>query len=451
MRRRYRSICLVAGLVATLLTACKTIDPVDNRAITINASVSDYMNESTLLNVLRAANREPLMFMTLSQVQGHNTLSGNFAVPTKVFGDGRTVAQKLTTFGPNSMSRSASNDFTMNVNDDKNTYASLYSPVTPESLSLLIAQGYPRETIFKLLVDHVRLWAPEDGAVGAAAKYRWFSFVNSTTPEAQQDARNIVLKNRAPGPLTVMAPAEYAAMAPKFNDVIDNLIQDGLTVEYRQPAGLLYMGQDGDYRICLDRQRNKLYTGKRLDTFKALDHLFNEESEAAIDCDVTEWATRQPPRRPSRSDGPRQGLAPAPCPSPYGDGSGPELILSSFRIALGNCVYVELYFRSVYGAYKFLGDFVQDGPRPADPDRIYTALGRKDFKDGDDRWSPLFEVERKKLRNGFVTIAYGGHDWSVAEDAINTKTTFAILHQLAQLYSGPVNAPGNTTTVRSTP
>ena len=58
------------------------IDAVDNRAITVNDSIAEYYNEATLTNILRAANGEPLIDVSLSQVQGHNTLTGTMAVPT---------------------------------------------------------------------------------------------------------------------------------------------------------------------------------------------------------------------------------------------------------------------------------------------------------------------------------------------------------------------------------
>ena len=94
---------------------------------------------------------------------GHNTVTGGVGLPTITVGPHTPVTApnpvpaRNYAFGPNSISRSASNDFTTNVVDDSASYAGLLQPVTPATLGFFINQGYSRELLFFLFVDRMRL------------------------------------------------------------------------------------------------------------------------------------------------------------------------------------------------------------------------------------------------------------------------------------------------------
>jgi len=112
-------------------------------------------------------------------------------------------------------------------------------------------------------------------------------------------------------------------------------------------------------------------------------------------------------------------------------------------VDLGGGSFAEISFRSVYGAYRFLGSFVPDVWRTADTDTIYSAF------DPDDPSRGLISVETGRRGDAFAQVHYGDHAWSIRDGAYNSKTVFAVVHQLVQLYSAPSNVPGNTSTVRN--
>ena len=394
-----------------MISGCSTIDPVDGRAITVNNSVNEYVNDATLMNIVRAANHEPMTFLALSQVQGHNTISGTLGIPTEYIGPHQTLTQKLQTFGPNSLSRSASNDFTLNAIDDQNTYAALYSPVTPASLALLIGQGYPREFLFKLLVERIRIWVPNgnrlfDGSV--AATDGWHTYINSARRPIDEEKRTI--------------PNELSS--DQFNLIVDQLINEGLTIQYNPSAGIFAVDATSvpNYKICFDSEGvGGIYPQKRRNRFSdnKLSLEKAESGDADCDSDKMNWSTTA---------------------------TGPVATPSGYRVPLIKNGKVEIHFRSIYGTYRFISEFVY--PDVASPDRIFIPI-KGAQEEGED--NSLIQVNISNKSSSFARVKYGGQNYIVPDNAYNTKNAFAVLHQLVQLYSKPSNASGNTINAKLTP
>ena len=110
---------------------------------------------------------------------------------------------------------------------------------------------------------------------------------------------------------------------------------------------------------------------------------------------------------------------------------------------------VELQTRSVYGAYRYLGEIL----------RIRQELTKLLQTQGDlGKFREIFTGypvdDILYLDNNasgcWASVAYAGDQWCVPASALGTKRTFAILHTLFQLYTAPNNQP-NTPTVRVTP
>jgi hypothetical protein len=152
---------LFLALASLPLGGCGVVDPIENRAEIMNKSTAEYTNVATLLNIVRASKYEQPNFMAVTGIVGHNTFTGSLGIPTVTFGPDVPVINPSTaptrnySFGPNTLQGSVSNDFNVSNPDDPNTYAALLTPVNPALLAMLINQGYPREWIFFLVVDHM--------------------------------------------------------------------------------------------------------------------------------------------------------------------------------------------------------------------------------------------------------------------------------------------------------
>jgi hypothetical protein len=167
------TFCGILGLTG----ACSlgNVDDLQGRAAVVNNNMAEYSNNAIALNILRAIDRAPLNFAQLIQVQGHNSLNGSLGVPSVTFGPHLPTNPRAYTIGPNTISRSFSTDFTVNAIDDPNTYAALFSPIDSKTIGLLMQQGYPREVIFMLFIDRIRIRSHKSG--------RWISYNNDPLPE----------------------------------------------------------------------------------------------------------------------------------------------------------------------------------------------------------------------------------------------------------------------------
>jgi len=118
--------------------------------------------------------------------------------------------------------------------------------------------------------------------------------------------------------------------------------------------------------------------------------------------------------------------------------SAPES--AGYRIALDNGTKVEFYFRSVYGTYMFISQFVPDTPRYAlATDPLYAPLFTSQYRElllqqklDPSESQNLFEIKPGAKKGYFVKARYADNDWSVDENARSTKMVFAVLHQRAR-------------------
>jgi len=188
LRRNGKAISrLVALWSCSFLAACSSVvnvDDLENRATVVNVNMAEYADKAILLNMLRARDRAPLSFSQLSQVEGHNTLTGSLGIPSISFGPHLSSSPRAYTVGPNTISRSFETDFTINAVDDPNTYSALFSPIDPKTIGLFAEQGYPREILFLLLTDHIRVKSKD--------AVRWITYNNDPTQQTYPEFLRIL-------------------------------------------------------------------------------------------------------------------------------------------------------------------------------------------------------------------------------------------------------------------
>ncbi|MBV9202388.1 MAG: hypothetical protein JO320_15040 [Alphaproteobacteria bacterium] len=120
------------------MSACSLLGSIEERAAAVNLAAAAYSSSAILYNVLRASEAEPLNFVSFTGVTGHEGSNAGIGLPTLIIGPGRSPAEHLFLFGPNTVSASASNDFQVSVVDDPDSQAALLRPVDPATLGFLI-------------------------------------------------------------------------------------------------------------------------------------------------------------------------------------------------------------------------------------------------------------------------------------------------------------------------
>ncbi len=153
---------IFAGVLAFgILGACTVLDTIDPRYDTINRSTARARNESIFLNIVRASRNDPLNFVALNRVGGTTQASGTLSAPTFLIGPAPlpVTIGRTTTFNDRSANAtmSAINTFDISLLETGNFYAALMAPVGLPDLATFIRQGYPRELLFWLFTDSVRI------------------------------------------------------------------------------------------------------------------------------------------------------------------------------------------------------------------------------------------------------------------------------------------------------
>jgi hypothetical protein len=154
---------IIAGMLAAgALGACAIVDnAVDPRTDTLNRSTARARNESILLNIVRASRNDPLNFVALNRVSGTTTSSATLSSPIFLIGPDPlpTTIFRTTQFNDRTANTSmtAGNTFDISLLETGGFYSALLAPVGLPDLATFTRQGYPRELLFWLFTDTVRI------------------------------------------------------------------------------------------------------------------------------------------------------------------------------------------------------------------------------------------------------------------------------------------------------
>lgn len=149
---------MIAGFLCLALAACASVRPAQDISVDYNRAFADSRDEILLLNILRAAGREPLQFSTMGNVAGsatrgqvsltlpfNNIIAGGGADP---FGISPSLG--LTDTNPTlSIIPLSSDEFTRG----------LLRPTSPQTLNLFLSQGWDAEFLLTMAVGSVRCQA----------------------------------------------------------------------------------------------------------------------------------------------------------------------------------------------------------------------------------------------------------------------------------------------------
>jgi hypothetical protein len=446
---RFRGLALrmpivVAIVLLPLLTGCNTLGSVQERAEGVNKTTAGYAASAILFNILRAKEAEPLNFVSLAGVTGHITAGASLGLPTVVVGPGRTPAQNLFLFGPNTISGSEGSDFAVNVVDDPASFAALARPTDPATIGFFINQLSNRDLLLFLLISKFDIVDKNGERVGCRGD-------DHACKSLENICNDLYRKGRTFGPNAKAVEESCKTKQEYFNepftfDTDKNIftldsdfvagffakllgyIQSGLTVSVDQ-GYVPQAGNAASATFCFDPYRF--------------------DNSPSLGSGVGNICPSPDKRSP-------QALPPAATPGTKGkvvkqqpssaaqepEASKPDWSFDDpDRNNKGGKVHV--YTRSVFGMYRYLGEILRL--------RELNALGPLAYPGGIFTDSP--QTEMLHLTHGtagcWASVVYEGVQWCVPFDAIGTKRTFALLHELFELYATPSNQQV-TPTVRVT-
>ncbi len=149
----------LAVLLATILPSCSAIDySVPSRNLAFNSGWDAYRNNAILLNIARASHSAPLQFTTISKYTGAGELS---AGASSQFVYAAADANPARTFGPLTAGGKTSNSMDVGTLETVEFTQGMLAPVTLADVDGFLRQGLPRELVFHLVLESIRVTRPD--------------------------------------------------------------------------------------------------------------------------------------------------------------------------------------------------------------------------------------------------------------------------------------------------
>lgn len=477
------------GLIAGALSGCAVVDSsIDDRYDSIDRSAGRARNESVLRNIARASQKVPLTFMAFSKVSGG--LSANVAAAMPSFSLGphgpAAAVQRDVTIGNTTLgtSSSATNAVDIAVLESSDFYRALLNPGDLIDFNILVQQGYPRELLFWLFADSVRITVttitPQQGAAQPKEQESLPKEQESQRPRRQslpsgRQSRYWEIHNRVEKSESCEDIPPFGVLC--FSDMVDLAMITGLSVKVTPAAEADHARQIGAKSgsgTNITIYNSSSDTARRTPNSRLCrDHFFEKEARSfAFGEEINRFKKRRNERySPSRalgqllefiriahnpahycdvvpiSTGRRNARSPITRPDSAGPSPGPRLSLKSTFTLKGKTIEVtyEIKTRSTFAIYQFLGQILEK-------EKMNEVLMTGLEIDTDDN-RKILAVTKDRSSDCAVSTTLRNNFYCVPEQAEsrNTKLIFSLLTQLIALKTQTKDL-GITPTVRlSTP
>ncbi|MDP3492762.1 MAG: hypothetical protein Q8R82_06575 [Hyphomonadaceae bacterium] len=153
-----------AALGALSLQGCASIgnlgasgvaENIEGNAATLNEAHTRAMTAIIAMNVMRARDRWPTNYTTLSGIKSNPTLSLNGSASFSPLGLGNANAPFVGSSANVSRNESANAEYSVNPFSNNDKTQGLLKPIQPDQLENYWLAGWPRETLMWLFVDAV--------------------------------------------------------------------------------------------------------------------------------------------------------------------------------------------------------------------------------------------------------------------------------------------------------
>jgi hypothetical protein len=150
-------ILALAHLSLSTLGGCAVVDQYGSRATEYNEQTTASKNSIVLLNILRAAYREPLQFTDVTTVTGTASAQGSLSadIPVRIGGTGFT-APNLMILNPSATVTGGPNFSVANLSTQE-FYRGLQSSIDTQVIDTYVASGVSLNLLLPLLISEIKL------------------------------------------------------------------------------------------------------------------------------------------------------------------------------------------------------------------------------------------------------------------------------------------------------
>jgi len=389
---------------------------VDDRFGDLNKSAGKARVEAVLLNIARASERTPLTFVAFQKVSGGLTATVSAASPAFSLGPhGPTAAvQRDISIGNSTLggSSSATNSMDLTIIESQEFYHSLLDPGDLVTFFHFL-QGYPRELLFWIFVDSVRI-----------------SAVDRTKPEKKEivELQNSVFdrescRDTTMGRLCFRHMVELAMLLgvtiqPKELGFNTNAALDANNAKNADSKNTASQDKSNTARICIDpflKQRTEIFIHQARRDYKP----------SAVIQKLMAAASASPN-----------------CYSPFVlDRNYPGRLI--LRSVTPNRIYqYEIIPRSTFAIYQYLGRILGEGKTDK---MVVTGLEPETLRD-----RRILNIVMDRTTNCEFTVTLREQTYCVPNE--NSELTDQVFHILIQLMALKLRANdiGLSPTLRAT-
>jgi hypothetical protein len=424
---------LMFGLMA--LGGCAVVDQYGSRATEYNEQTSDSRNSAILLNIMRAAYREPLQFTDISTVTGTASATGglNATLPLRVGGPHFTTTQVLS-LNP-SATLSGGPQFSVANLNTQAFFLGLQAPIKTETVRYYLDHGIDRKVLLPLVISKIQVdnSATETRSIvrptGAALSYGVFpsAMRKLITSGLTVDEMKKPAKPETFGPVLT----EQQAKDPKLLSALMQAVSSprgGSSSAATGGSSSAAPESEGSFKLTelKDRPGNFQLTLTKPST-KALNFCFREESNLK----GTPVSSDDAYIESNLSSG---GLKPILLVSAE---QGPIL---QFPIDTNSCisskkspVTINFETNSVEGIFTLLGEMV----------RVELGLGSEPpqiLADPNGKPTFLFKVEQRLPSDGEISATIHGLPYVVSIDPSGEDASSQVIQLLSDLLAIQSNA-----------
>ena len=425
------SVRIACAVAATAMTGCASVPDIAERHHDGNVVQERVVNQQLLLNIVRAAHRQPLHFSTIPYVRLPlvNSAPWTLTVPFGVVGP----------YGRNSLATSlGAQVITVEVTPQTSQefMQGITTPVRPALMDLYLQQGWPQQTVLYLFVEEMRLIEKKPGDEDGRAIERY-----RNDPANATEMKKFVAAVRR---MTAHCDLRVGSNPPQPGPLLPAPMTIGLVgLPDAVNAGLVGARTAADGKVALGLQ---LPGSAKVGLVpKTLDNGSSQASEClpeqGIQTDrgkVTSGLRDQPGIDRLFQVWRNAGARTAP---PTKGGSGDE-------------TWIELTFRSPDGMVYYLGELIRDGAAPVD------VVGSSGVE------ATLFKVDAAPVQTGAasadaaVAVDFWNWRYSIARaagrpssqgPADRSMQTLALVSQILQLQNKATASPRSTPPLRVEP